>query len=387
MHANKKLSLVLAIAVMLFPTLVMAATPGSGDTGGNYNTMLISLVTLMLVLLLVIAMLGNTLRMLSFAVRDKIRKDRQSSSTTVKAILLAMAVLLPSVHALAADAVKTAAPVSDFINGMHSGDFYSIMSVIILEIVVIFTLVIYMRQLLNVIRGKAETAPGEKTAPKHNWFWDKFNAAAPLEQEKDILMDHNYDGIQELDNSLPPWWKYGFYLTIVVAVIYMYRYHVSHDGPSSKQEYEAAMQQAADEKAEYLKQAGNNIDENNVTRLTDPGEIAAGKEIFVKTCSPCHVADGGGNVGPNLTDDYWLHGGSIKDVFKSIKYGWQDKGMKSWKDDFTPKQIQELASFVKSLRGTHPAVPKAAQGELYIEAASATDSSKVKTDTTKTATK
>jgi cytochrome c oxidase cbb3-type subunit 3 len=235
---------------------------------------------------------------------------------------------------------------------------------------VIFALVFNIKTLTSAISNKAMpavTAEG-KPAPKRSWFWDKFNAAATLEQEKDVLLDHNYDGIQELDNSLPPWWKYGFYVTIVVACIYLYRFHISHDAPSSKEEFLAEMQKGEEQKAAYLAGSANNVDENTVTLLTDAMEIGAGKELFVKNCAPCHLPDGGGIVGPNLTDDYWLHGGGIKDVFKSIKYGWQDKGMKSWKDDFSPKQIQQLASFVKSLKGTHPATPKAPQGELYIEA-------------------
>jgi len=224
-----------------------------------------------------------------------------------------------------------------------------------------------MNSLLKVIRKTPELESRAKAIVKRSWFWDTFNKAASIEKEHDILLDHNYDGIQELDNSLPPWWKYGFYLTIVVACIYFYRFHISHDGMSQHEEYVAEMEKGEQDKAAYLAKSANNVDESSVTMLTDPGSITAGKELFEKNCAPCHLPDGGGVVGPNLTDDYWLHGGSIKDIFKSIKYGWQDKGMKSWKDDFSPKQIQELASFVKSLKGTHPATPKAPQGELYIE--------------------
>src|SRR5690606_21981681 len=103
---------------------------------------------------------------------------------------------------------------------------------------------------------------------------------------------------------------------------------------------------------------------------------------FTKNCVACHAADGGGNaVGPNLADPYWLHGGSLKDIFKSIKYGWKDKGMKSWKDDFSPKQIAQLASFVKSLQGTTPTAPKEKQGDLYIEAEEGTADSTQQTTT------
>jgi len=387
MRSNKKIFIVLSIASMLSPAFVSAATSNAGDKPGDYNFVLISLVTLMLVLLFVIGILANTLRQLSYAVRDKMRKDRQSAASTVKTILLLLAISLPVFHTInagAAEDVKTTVQVSNTISGIAGTDFYTIMGVISLEILVIFALIMYIRTLLNAISGKPELEQVAKAIVKKSWFWDKFNAAATIEHEKDILLDHNYDGIQELDNSLPPWWKYGFYLTIIVALIYMYRYQISHSGPSQHDEYVAEMQKGEEDKAAYLAKSSNNVDENTVVMLKDAGEIAAGKEIFVKICAACHLADGGGNVGPNLKDEYWLHGGSVKDVFKSIKYGWQDKGMKSWKDDFSPKQIQELASFVKSLKGTHPATPKAPQGDLYIEASQGgSDSTKIKADTSK----
>jgi cytochrome c oxidase cbb3-type subunit 3 len=324
-----------------------------------------------------------TLRQLSFVVRDKNRKDRKGGAGVAKTLLLLIAGGLTSVHAFAADAAKPVAAAPQSISGIAQSDFYAIVGVLMLELLIIFALVINIRLLLRAISSKPELAAA--VAKDHSWFWEKFNAAKPIEQEKDILLDHNYDGIQELDNSLPPWWKYGFYLTIIVGCIYIYRYHISNDGPSQQEEYAAEMQKGEEDKAAYLLAAGNNVDENTVTALTDPADIAAGKEMFVKTCAPCHLADGGGVVGPNLTDNYWLHGGSIKDIFKSIKYGWQEKGMKSWKDDFSAKQIQQLASFVKSLKGTKPATPKAEQGELYIEAgAVTTDSTKKKVDSTAT---
>jgi len=386
MRSNKKISIVLAVASLFSPAIVFAATSATGDQPGNYNLLLISLVTLIIVLLFIIGVLANTLRQLSFAVRDKMRKERKVAAQVVKTMLLMLAFSLPLFHSLnvnAGEEVKAAAvQASNSISGIAENDFYTIMGVIALEIIVIFALVTYMRVLLKVISGKPEAEVAAKEAPKQSWFWDKFNAAAKIENEKDVLLDHNYDGIQELDNALPPWWKYGFYLTIIVAIIYLYRYHISHDGPSQHDEFVAEMKKGEEDKAAYLAKSANNVDESTVVILTNASEIAEGREIFIKNCSPCHLADGGGNVGPNLTDEYWLHGGSIKDVFKSIKYGWQDKGMKSWKDDFSPKQIQELASFVKSLKGTHPATPKAPQGDLYIEASQGGNDS-TKTDSAK----
>jgi len=367
MYSNKNIQPVLTILLLFFPAIAFAGTSNPHDTNYGYNMTLISLVCLMLILLFVIGVLANVLRQLTFIITDKIHKDKQAASDLVKTILLVIVFSIPALQATAKDIenLVTAAPVS--ISGIPENDFYAIMVVIALELTMIFALVIYIKQLIKVISKKPELVKAAAKIAKKSWFWDKLNAAAPIEKEKDLLLDHDYDGIQELDNSLPPWWKYGFYLTIIVAVIYLYRFHVSHDGQSQYDEYVTEMKQGEEKKAAYLAQSANNVDENTVVLLTSASEIGMGKELFIKTCAPCHVADGGGNVGPNLTDEYWLHGGGIKDIFKSIKYGWQDKGMKSWKDDFSPKQIQQLASFVKSLKGTHPAVAKAPQGDLYIE--------------------
>jgi cytochrome c oxidase cbb3-type subunit 3 len=258
------------------------------------------------------------------------------------------------------------------ISGVSDSGFYLIMIFITLEFIIVFGLLFNIARLHRLLKHKdAEdfVAVGAPAPRPRSWFWDEFNAAASLEKEKDVLLDHNYDGIQELDNSLPPWWKYGFYFTIVFAVIYLFRYEVTHSAPNALEEYNIEMAQGEADKAAYLAKAGNAIDETNVTLLTDATSMAEAKDLFLKNCLPCHLADGGGIVGPNLTDDYWLHGCGIKDIFKTIKYGYMDKGMKSWKDDFSPKQIQELASYVKSLRGTKPANPKAPQGDLCTDGA------------------
>ena len=133
------------------------------------------------------------------------------------------------------------------------------------------------------------------------------------------------------------------------------------------------MARAELEKEEYLKLAASKVDENTVTLITDAGALAEGKKLFGASCAPCHGADGQGVVGPNLTDNYWLHNGSVQDVFKVIKYGVPEKGMKSWKDDFSPVQIANITSYIKSLHGTNPANPKEPQGELYNENTASSD--------------
>lgn len=213
---------------------------------------------------------------------------------------------------------------------------------------------------------KAAAAIEEEEQP--SWaerLLQKLQDSKPVEEEEEIELDHNYDGIRELDNNLPPWWLYGFYASIIFAVIYLVRYHVTHSAPLPLEEYSIEMAQAAQAKEEYLKTAANLVDETNVTQLTEAPKLEAGGKIFATNCAVCHAPDGGGGVGPNLTDAYWLHGGGIKDVFGTIKYGVPSKGMISWKDQLTPQQIQQVASYVLSLQGTTPADPKDPQGDLY----------------------
>ena len=211
--------------------------------------------------------------------------------------------------------------------------------------------------------------------------WTKFDRkfltrAIPLEREADIMLDHNYDGIRELDNSLPPWWKWGFIFTIIFAVVYMISYHVSGTGKLQLQEYKDELTQAQIAKEERIKISGENVNEENVIVLTDVNGLAEGKNIFVKNCVACHLADGGGQVGPNLTDDFWIHGGGIKNIFATITNGVPAKGMISWKTQLVPKQIQQVASFILTLQGTKPLVAKDPQGDIWVETfKQATDSS------------
>jgi cytochrome c oxidase cbb3-type subunit 3 len=212
-----------------------------------------------------------------------------------------------------------------------------------------------------------------------------FTKAASLEKEADVLLDHDYDGIKELDNALPPWWKWGFYFTVIVAVIYLFRFHIIGSGPTPLQEYDKEMAVAATQLENFIKNTKEAFDEKTVT-LADAKGIAEGKKIFTGTCFPCHGASGEGNaVGPNLTDKYWLHGGSIGEVFKTITNGVPDKGMQAWGKTFSPADVRNITSYVLSLQGTNPPNAKAAQGNLY-EPKKTADSLVVKKDTTQTKT-
>lgn len=188
----------------------------------------------------------------------------------------------------------------------------------------------------------------------------------PIEKEKDIMFDHAYDDIRELDNKIPPWFNYLFYGSIIFGIFYMINYHILSSGDVQATEYKEELQFAEMQRIELVK-SGVLLDENTLTALKDAAAINSGKEIFLKNCTVCHTESGGGLVGPNLTDDYWIHGGGIKDIYRVIKEGVPNKGMISWKQQLNPRQIQEVSSFILTLRGTNPPNPKAPEGVLYVQ--------------------
>ena len=188
-----------------------------------------------------------------------------------------------------------------------------------------------------------------------------------IDDEAELLLEHDYDGIKELDNNLPPWWVYLFYACIVFAVVYLVRFEVM-GGDNQEMELKKEIAQAQIDIAEYKKTAPDLMDENTVTLLTDAADLAAGKAIFTTNCVACHRADGGGQIGPNLTDDQWILGGGIKNVFHTLVNGGRDgKGMISWKGTLKPKEMQEVSSYVLSLRGSNPKDPKAPEGEIWVD--------------------
>jgi cytochrome c oxidase cbb3-type subunit 3 len=191
----------------------------------------------------------------------------------------------------------------------------------------------------------------------------KLTRSKEIEQEADVMLDHNYDGIRELDNVLPPWWVYLFYATIIFAGIYLVRFHVM-DGDTQAKEFDKEVAAAKIAVDEYNKTAPDQMSKDKVTLLTDAASIAAGKTIFTTNCVACHRPDAGGQIGPNLTDDMWINGGGIKNVFNTIMEGGRDgKGMVSWKATIKPSDIQKVASYVLSLQGSKPVNPKPTEPE------------------------
>ncbi|HRM12698.1 MAG TPA: cbb3-type cytochrome c oxidase N-terminal domain-containing protein [Flavobacterium sp.] len=189
--------------------------------------------------------------------------------------------------------------------------------------------------------------------------------------EDQLLLEHDYDGIKELDNNLPPWWVYLFYASIIFGVVYMVRYEVL-GADNQELELQKEIAQAKIDVAEYMKTAPDMMDEKTVTLLTDPADLAVGKELYTTNCAACHRADGGGQIGPNLTDEEWILGGGVKNIFHTLVNGGRDgKGMIAWKGTLKPKEMQKVASYIVSLKGSNPADAKAPEGEIWVDEAEA----------------
>jgi cytochrome c oxidase cbb3-type subunit III len=380
---RKKSKYILGLFAGLFLLSVQPAWAADAPAPSLFsNPMAVTMLVLMLLLLIIIGILANIL----IGTADlKLKKKKKEESPVLSVIfLLGFMLAAPALFAQGTTETATTSAAAKTIGGMPSSTFYVMATVLFLELFIIIALLFNIKFLLKAEKDKllsvAEIEEVKKT--RLSW-WDRFNKLKPVSQEAELDLGHEYDGIRELNNRLPPWWLYGFYLTIVFAAIYLWRFHVSHNGPTSKEEYDRAVASAQVRIDEYLKKKGESVDENNVTLLTSADDIKAGKAIFTDPakCPACHGADGGGNtVGPNLVDNYWLYGGGIKDLFKTIKYG-TNKGMRSWKDDLSPKQIAQVSSYVLSLKGTKPANPRDPQGELYVETAATDTAKKAATDT------
>ncbi|MER3375205.1 MAG: cbb3-type cytochrome c oxidase N-terminal domain-containing protein [Allomuricauda sp.] len=230
----------------------------------------------------------------------------------------------------------------------------------------------------------------ETKSKKYEWTWaknlmKKLTKSRSIEREGEIVLDHDYDGIRELDNVLPPWWVYLFYATIVFSVVYLVRFHVIGDY-TQEQEYEQEVAAAQAAIEEYKRTAKDLVDASTVEFLSDPADLSAGEKIFTTNCVVCHMADGGGGIGPNLTDQYWILGGGIKNVFTTISEGGRDgKGMVAWKQSLKPVEIAQVASYVITLGGTTPANPKEPEGEIWVDPNAPEDSNGTESETEETA--
>lgn len=188
----------------------------------------------------------------------------------------------------------------------------------------------------------------------------------PVERDEEIMLDHNYDGIRELDNFMPPWLQWLFIGSIIWGAFYVINVFYIGSIKPQKQEYKEEMAAAKVEVDAYLAKAANSIDEKSVKLVTDKPAIDAGAKLFQQNCKTCHGAAAEGGAGPNLTDVNWIHGGTVNDVFKTIKYGVPAKSMPEWQKKLKPLDIQNLASYILSLKGSNPANAKAPQGDIIV---------------------
>ena len=257
--------------------------------------------------------------------------------------------------------------------------FYNLFGTLPVEVALIFIfLILFLIVIITLLTGvlidfgrharKELKEKGEKLpflVSLFGIFDGDFEEAFSGDNEDVIIDDHDYDGIKEFDNDLPPWWIYGFYITIITAVLYLGHYHVFGTGDLQKAEYDAEIA-----KAEILYA---DVDLAYEKALTDEALLVGAKQIFLENCATCHGDEAAGSrgedftAGPNLTDEYWIYGGNINDVYKTIKHGQGNGKMPDWKNKFNNQQIYEIASFIMSLIGTKVNNPKDPQGEKLEE--------------------
>jgi len=183
--------------------------------------------------------------------------------------------------------------------------------------------------------------------------------------DQDHLLEHSYDGIQEFDNPMPRWWVYLFWATIIFSILYFFNVPGFGIGKGRIADYDRdiAAAASADAKRKAAQPAGASGEQ--LTAMTkDASVVALGKQVFGQNCAACHRADAGGQIGPNLADDYWLHGGTLEQIHKTVVDGVLEKGMPPWGKVLKPNQLDAVVAYIYTLRGTNPPNPKAPQGDL-----------------------
>jgi cytochrome c oxidase cbb3-type subunit 3 len=378
---HKRIAVTVLFLLISFTMLAQDAAAAKPVTLGT-NLLALLLVITIVLLAFVIWALGQVLITLS---RQLLEKDKPVIKVAAIAAVLILSMLSQTVLAQTIAAADEAATVVSNYGGLSANTFYFLAAVVFTEIFAITFLYFSIRRI------NAELLPEKAAAAfkdsKLSALWarlDKklFTKAIPIEHEADALLDHNYDGIQELDNALPPWWKYGFIITIGFAFVYLLNFHVFGNGKNPTEEYQAEMNTAQIEKEVYESKNKDRIDEEHVP-MADAAGIQSAQANFLANCVACHGAKGEGGVGPNLTDDYWLHKGSLNDIYHTLKVGYPDKGMQSWGSKFSPKEMSQLASYVKTLKGTNPPNGKVPQGDIFTEEVTTDSLKTTKTDSIK----
>lgn len=313
---------------------------------GVSSTTLFTIMTLFTLLLLffMVSMANSTKNIIKY------KQDIREKNNTPKA-LLALVGLFISSSAMAAEP-----GVSESLIPFPNSVFWAYMVVDVI-------LIMFIIYFAGIVKGTIS----DVVVLRKMFRWKKLGKtltnAVPIEEEGSILLDHDYDGITELDNQLPPWWKYGFYVTIAWAFVYFFYYQVLEIGPLQEAEYAQEMADGEKQMAEYKALHPEMITADNVELLTDAGTMASGREVYETSCISCHMEKGMGGVGPNLTDPYWLYGNSIKDVFTTISEGKPENGMAAWKNLLTADKIQAVASYILQFEYVAPPTGKDPQGD------------------------
>ena len=294
---------------------------------------------------------------------EQLAKEESEKGSGINSTLIAIIGVIGAMIASSQSYALTFMQAGEAEEGMpwlkvENSDIYFLIVINIILIGVIF----YLRKMFNNLLGLIKKKEEEKVAAEK--AFKKINQVlsdvVPIEEEHTILMHHEYDGIRELDNNLPPWWVWMFFATLIFAVVYLLNYHVFKTGDLQVTAYEKEIKRSEKEVKAYLSKMSMNVDETNATLMTDAGDLAKGKAIFETNCVTCHNPKGEGNIGPNLTDKNWIYGYDIKEVFKTVKTG-TPNGMPEHNSKFNPIQIQQVASFVLSLPAAKGKDP---QGEI-----------------------
>lgn len=359
-----------AKAIIDFVDVWTAPTPNVTDKGEgivsetvfvpNYNRNL----TIFYILLLVTAILLLAIYVVSSSTANLIKSDlfkskvaalqEKKSKNIGKVGVGAILVLLGlgwnnSVYALSTT-VPSAAKDESLWLYVENSDIYVLLIIAFILLAFLLNQVNMFFKVLNVMQPEDKKIKigvfGKKKEGKS--FTRVLTGAVPIEEEHKIDLGHDYDGIRELDNPMPPWWLAGFFVSIVFAVVYMFHYHVFGTGDLQEVEYEKSVAAAEIEIQAYRDKMAMNVDETNATLMTESSDLMKGKELFLNNCATCHLEDGRGGIGPNLTDDYWIYGGDIKDIYKVIRKG-APNGMPEHQSKFNPIQIQQVSSYVLHL--------------------------------------
>jgi cytochrome c oxidase cbb3-type subunit 3 len=296
--------------------------------------------------LIVILVITNSTRSMVEMNNEKQKKDKGGSLTNWLVLIgiLGLGALSNPTYAL--NFIEAGENVEGPWLLVEDSDIYFLVAINLILLVLIF----HFRGLFMDIARMVRPHQTERVSKRKQRKLNKLlTDVVPIEEEHTILMHHEYDGIKELDNNLPPWWVWGFYTTILFAVVYLFHYHILHTGDLQAAEYDKAVAEGQAEVSAYLEKMAMNVDETNVTLLTEKEALAQGKIVFNENCILCHNTNGAGTQnGPNLTDKSWIYGYDIKDVFTTVKKG-RPGGMPEHNSKLNPVQMQQVASFVLSL--------------------------------------